>query len=349
MKMIYTPHYARFQCIADRCPDSCCQAWLIVVDAESAAQYRNVPGKLGDRLRAAMQVDEDGEIIFQQNNDRCPFWNDRHLCDIQAQLGEEALCETCACFPRLMQDYGDFVECDLSPACPEATRLLLTLPLESWTLVEEVHPEWSGDPPAYDPVRMAQLRQQREVLFAKLQDTTRPAVQQLAQCLEQALVWEHMPMPKVEVCCTSARCLQFLKSLEILSNHWMQWLEQAEAAENPIFYIDASLDKEIRLFTIDTLYRYYLRAAFDSTAVPPVQMAALLICAALTMIKRLRLNSTSERMTLWQRLVKEVECDIENFKRLIAHFQMHRHFSPVGLYNRLMMEKTAQNNKGNTN
>ena len=75
MREIYPPHYAAFHCIAGACPDSCCKEWEIVVDAESVEKYQMVSGELGNRLRQAMITDADGDVIFQEREKRCPFWN----------------------------------------------------------------------------------------------------------------------------------------------------------------------------------------------------------------------------------------------------------------------------------
>ena len=136
MREIYPSHYAAFHCIAGACPDSCCKEWEIVVDTASAERYRSVSGTLGERLRQAMITDADGDIVFQEHNSRCPFWNAQQLCDIHGELGEDALCETCRLFPRITQDYGDFIEFDISPACPEAARLLFSLTPKQWQLTE---------------------------------------------------------------------------------------------------------------------------------------------------------------------------------------------------------------------
>ena len=155
MREIYPPHYAAFHCIAGACPDSCCKEWEIVVDAESVEKYQMVSGELGNRLRQAMITDADGDVIFQEREKRCPFWNAQQLCDIHGGLGEAALCETCRQFPRVTQDYGDFIEYDISPACPEAARLLMELTPEQWLLSENDCPEVTGSFPEYDGKRPA--------------------------------------------------------------------------------------------------------------------------------------------------------------------------------------------------
>ena len=189
MREIYPPHYAAFHCIAGACPDSCCKEWEIVVDAESVEKYQMVSGELGNRLRQAMITDADGDVIFQEREKRCPFWNAQQLCDIHGGLGEAALCETCRQFPRVTQDYGDFIEYDISPACPEAARLLMELTPEQWLLSENDCPEVTGSFPEYDGKIMQQRKDQRRILFACLQDTSVPALKQISHCLELVTQW----------------------------------------------------------------------------------------------------------------------------------------------------------------
>ena len=42
--MRYTkPHfYDTFECLADRCPDTCCAGWQIVIDEDSLDKYEQV-------------------------------------------------------------------------------------------------------------------------------------------------------------------------------------------------------------------------------------------------------------------------------------------------------------------
>ena len=54
--LIRVPDYfENFHCLAGACPHSCCIGWEVVVDDSTAARYREVPGPLGDKLRAALR------------------------------------------------------------------------------------------------------------------------------------------------------------------------------------------------------------------------------------------------------------------------------------------------------
>ena len=177
MKVLKPKYYDRFHCIASRCPDSCCKEWEVQVDAEAAAYYRSLPGQLGDRLRQVL-CQEDGEWLMSIEEGRCPMWRQDGLCQIQAELGEGALCKTCRDFPRLTHDYGDFVELGLELSCPEAARLILEA--EPEPMAESL--EQSGEA-EYDKEAMEVLLSTRQRMFSILSDTTRSIPETLALAL----------------------------------------------------------------------------------------------------------------------------------------------------------------------
>lgn len=125
MKNIYPSYFEKFKCIADKCPDSCCKGWDVVVDDETNEYYQSIDGEFGEKLKKLTEIDCDGDRIFVSQSGRCPFWNENELCDIYINLGESHLCKTCREFPRLTQDYAAFTEHLLSFACPKAARLIL--------------------------------------------------------------------------------------------------------------------------------------------------------------------------------------------------------------------------------
>lgn len=160
-------YYDSFRCIGGSCPDSCCKEWSVQVDSGSATYYRSLPGPLGDRLRQVL-TEEDGETVMSIENGRCPMWRSDGLCRIQAELGEEALCNTCRDFPRLRHDYGDFLELTLELSCPEAARLILCAPPAEPVLQEL---PGSGEP-EYDREAMDVLLRTRNQMLSILSDTS---------------------------------------------------------------------------------------------------------------------------------------------------------------------------------
>ena len=124
MKVIAPRFFSAFHCIADRCSDSCCIGWEVVIDEDTARRYRAEPGPLGEKLRAAMQFDGE-DVCFPLDGGRCPFLNRENLCEIHCPLGAEATSVTCQEHPRFIEEYGTFKEITLSAACPKANELLL--------------------------------------------------------------------------------------------------------------------------------------------------------------------------------------------------------------------------------
>ncbi len=122
---IRTPHYYKdFKCIAGACTDTCCAGWDVDVDPTSYKYYKSVKGDFGKRLKSVMVPSEDGGCTFTLNNGRCPFLNDKNLCDLYTALGEDKLCETCDEFPRFINEYGNVREIGIAPSCITAGELI---------------------------------------------------------------------------------------------------------------------------------------------------------------------------------------------------------------------------------
>ncbi len=115
-------YYNEFKCIADKCPDTCCSGWAIVIDKNTLDKYKNIPGDDGEYIRGKIDFEEG---IYKQNGERCAFLNDCNLCDLIINQGEQKLCKTCTRYPRHFEEYGDLVEAALSMSCPVAAKLII--------------------------------------------------------------------------------------------------------------------------------------------------------------------------------------------------------------------------------
>lgn len=124
MKIRVPKYFNEFKCIADKCEDTCCAGWEVVIDEDAYEAYQQVKGSFGDRLRS--EIVNDGEDnIFVLKNNNCPFLNGSKLCDIYSELGEDYLCYTCQQFPRYTEEFGNLREVGISLSCPEAARIIL--------------------------------------------------------------------------------------------------------------------------------------------------------------------------------------------------------------------------------
>lgn len=124
MKIRVPKYFNEFECIADKCEDTCCAGWEVVIDDNTYEAYQDVKGAFGDRLRS--EIVNDGEDnIFALKNNNCPFLNESKLCDIYSEIGEKYLCFTCQQFPRHIEEFGNLREVGISLSCPEAARIIL--------------------------------------------------------------------------------------------------------------------------------------------------------------------------------------------------------------------------------
>ena len=168
---VMTPHYYKdFRCIAGACTDTCCAGWDVDVDKNSYKYYKTVKGAFGKRLKSVMVPSQDGECTFTlKEGGRCPFLNDDNLCDLYIELGEDKLCETCAEFPRFINDYGNIREIGIAPSCKTAGELMFSYKDElTFDTVEDN--SLTPEPNDIDAYTYMHLRQARIVAFGIISD-----------------------------------------------------------------------------------------------------------------------------------------------------------------------------------
>lgn len=332
MKIVKPDYYDTFRCLASACPDSCCKEWAVLVDDASAAKYRLLEGELGDRLRSVM-FEEDGDIILRLTDDRrCPMWQDDGLCRIQAQLGEDALCHTCRQFPRLRHDYGDFVELGLELSCPEAARLILC---GCGASVTETVP--GGELPEYDTEAMAILRKSREEILSLSDSKAFSVGETLAILLvygyavqeeldggEPAVLDAHAMLASARSIAAGGDLhdiLEFYKSLEILTPHWLQRLNAATVS---------SLRESLRPLINYFINRYWLQAVSDYDLVSRVK---------LTIVSCIVIQSLGGNLTESAQLYsKEIENDADNIEAILDGAYTSPALADIGLLSLLLEE-----------
>ena len=326
-------YFDKFRCVGGACPDSCCHEWAVAVDEEAAARYRAMPGKLGEDLRKHLTQEDGDTILSLLPNGRCPMWRDDGLCRLQAEAGEEALCNTCREFPRLRHDYGSFVERDLELSCPEAARLIL---LEADAFVETEIP--GGEAPDYDEDWMGVLLRSREAVLALLNDPSYSLGQALAitllyGCRVQGFVEGDTeaalePEKELEIAKKLAKSgdmseiLDFFADLEILKPQWRQRLEAPVAGQWMPLHRAAA-----RYF----VRRYWLQAVSDEDLLGRVK----LIVISMLMLK----NLGGDSLETAQLYSKEIENNADNVDALLDGAYMEPAFADVGLLG-LLLEET---------
>ena len=309
MKIRKPAYFDTFRCIAGACPDSCCKEWDVLVDEDSAAFYRALPGPLGDRLRKVLK-DEDGETVMTIIDRRCPMWRTDGLCDIQAALGHDALCKTCQEFPRLTHDYGDFIEYGLELSCPEAARIILSSP-HHW--VEEEVP---GGEAEYDEEAMEVLLRTRDAARTLLAGSNLSVPETLAalllygyQAQDELDGGEEAPFDAVSALESAAPfakngddalMVEFFKDLEILTPQWQAWLDAPAPGNWTPDYLT------LARYFID---RYWLQAVSDYDLVSRVKLT-IISCLLIRHLDGDLLNTA-------QAYSKEIENDADNVDAIL--------------------------------
>ncbi len=119
-------YYKDFHCIANKCKDSCCSAgWEIDIDEKTSEFYKNVSGIFGDKLKRSISKTTPPHFVLNKEG-KCPFLNDKKLCDIYINLGENHLCQICKDHPRFYEWFDGVTEAGIGLCCEEAARIILT-------------------------------------------------------------------------------------------------------------------------------------------------------------------------------------------------------------------------------
>lgn len=131
------PEYMeRFQCIGGECEDTCCSLWKVTVDKRSYTKYMNIADRKW-RQRFKEKITKESKDASENNHavldlkpsdGSCSMLLDDGLCSIQAELGEDYLCSTCATYPRIVNEVDGVQEISASSSCPEAARMILLEP-----------------------------------------------------------------------------------------------------------------------------------------------------------------------------------------------------------------------------
>lgn len=282
-------YYEKFRCLAGECPHTCCEKWEVVIDGETACRYFDVPAPLGDKLRAALRRDEDGDLCFPLDGGRCPFLDGENLCEIQKTLGKDATSVTCREHPRFTEDYGPFREVTLSASCPAANALLLGTEAPLVFLEQETaEPGEDGDAwlTYLLPLRARLLdilgkrgvplrRRLRDFLLLAWAAQAALEEEREAELPALAETWQ---APGAGGTAADDRLLpygmRFLRTLEILDGDWPELLRQAETV-SPAAPAEALLERVAMYFA----FRYLLKAVNDGDLLGRAKLCVFAVLA----------------------------------------------------------------------
>ena len=123
---IYAPkYYGEFACIADKCTHSCCVGWEIYIDPRTMERYRALDSAYADEIRKSIEGGDEPRFRMCADG-RCPHLDERGLCRIIIDSGEEYLSDICREHPRFYNESTRGIEVGLGMACEEAARIILS-------------------------------------------------------------------------------------------------------------------------------------------------------------------------------------------------------------------------------
>jgi lysine-N-methylase len=183
------PDYAdSFRCIGSTCEDSCCAGWQVAIDEATYEKYQSVsPGPLRVLLDASVvrtSEDTGNKIpsafarIKLLPSAECPFHNAERLCQIQVELGERFLSQTCATYPRRTFVIDKLADKTLTFSCPEACRLVLLNPDLFTSSTGAVH-RMNWDDTKDDPTLVSYFWPIREFVVGLIRNRTYPLWQRM--------------------------------------------------------------------------------------------------------------------------------------------------------------------------
>lgn len=113
--------YNKFKCTANNCKLTCCTGWNISVDE---ATYKKWEAEELQYILQQVKKKKTGYYIKKRTEKTCPLLDDKGLCKVVKDKGEEYLSLTCHEFPRIHNFFEGKNEYSLSCTCPEVVNLI---------------------------------------------------------------------------------------------------------------------------------------------------------------------------------------------------------------------------------
>ena len=344
MQYIKQYDFDNFKCIADKCPNSCCEGWQIVIDEESLDRYLKAEGPMGDRLRRSIDF---GESSFKQNGRRCAMLNENGLCDLQSDSGEAALCYTCHTYPRHVEEYEDIRELSLSLSCPEVARMTIERKKPLTFIESEVDEE--DDFEDFDYLLFTKLVDAREILYEIAGDreanisNRMGAILELAREMQECIVedrlfdldevleaWSKNRKDRIENEPFKAETFSILYKLERLDESFTELLSEADIIlkekDKKLDSLVTNLNEDEAMaaeqILMSLLYTYFCGAVYDDEIYSKAALCVYSTSWILAIYKLLQSKYSLDEILY--RYAREVEHSDLNLDMLEEYFEGKR-------------------------
>lgn len=303
MKEIYPNYYKKFKCIADRCKHSCCIGWEIDVDDDTLTLYNSMNTPLGEKIRSNIETDGDTCHFVLQAGDICPFLNEKGLCDIITECGEDALCDICRLHPRFRNFYLEFAETGLGLCCEEAARIILS-EQDRFTIEFPCDSELSEQEQVFFKARAE--------IFDVLQDRSKSILHRF--CTLAEIFGFNIEFKLTELCNTYL-------SLERLDDKWTEMLEQLRNFDfDGMIFKDGNFSVMLEQLAVYFVFRHMTDALYDGDYARVVRFSVIscYVIGALWSLYGCNPHTDFEKIADIVRMYSsEVEYSEENMEQLL--------------------------------
>lgn len=305
MKLIFPDYYQDFQCIADRCNHSCCIGWEIDIDKKTFEWYQKLDGEFANRIRQNISMEDTPHFLLREG-ERCPFLNEKNLCDIILHLGEDALCQICTDHPRFRNFYTQYTEIGLGLCCEAAGDLILRQK-EPFRL-----PEPDANLLTLEEIEFFDMR---KAIFVILQDRSRPLTDRIQKLCENF----HLSFPKKSY----REWAEIFLGLEHLEPQWCERLEELSHLGN-LSPLGAEWEIPIEQLLCYFIYRHLSGALEDGRYGERILFSVLCTFMVYTLSSMVKTNQTAFSMEQFVEIARlyssEIEYSEENTEALLELF-----------------------------
>lgn len=313
---IYVPSYfKKFRCIAGECPDTCCIGWEVDIDPETADRYSVIDGMLGNKIKKHLTRDETGCDIFTLcASNRCPFLNSNNLCEIQLNVGEDALSKTCTLFPRFFDDFGQIREMGLGFGCPEAARIILE---DNNAFTLNYYDKCSDTSEEIDEIFLTELIELRKAMFSILEDGNYDFREKVTEILNLAKEFQMLIDGELFEDNNQHRtfqdCIAILENMEFINverKAFVIGIKTQELTED-VFKLYRSDFEKLMIYYI---FRYLLKAVYDYDVLTKVKygiFACIVISRIYSVIENIDFDTRVKVMYSYSKEVEYSDLNME--------------------------------------
>lgn len=305
MKIVKPTFYKNFKCIAGDCPDSCCQGWEVDADSDSLEYYKTLDNSLEikKRIDSVLSKDEfDNTIFTLAPKKRCPFLNDKNLCDMHIAIGGEHTPYTCRTFPRFIYDFGATREIGISFSCPVASDMMYNT--ESFDFETEVN----SDLPTLNDIDAEKyflLYKGRAEAYKIAKDKSKSIRERLNDLLDLGVLLQEKLFPYDEGGDDIA-FFDVFKNPELINPEWKEKVENFSLKQ----VSDTQSNENILMYF---LYKYLMQAVYDDDALSKIKMAVIGV------LINTYFGEDSWTIHLWSKETEHSQYNMDRYKKLLKN------------------------------